>query len=228
MNDFSSLCVSPWLRVDPNTWEVLEVLEENYIHSWKMRPWSYQPPIYPQEAIDSARATTSLMCEKILAKITWWKRVLRWNNRGSDILLRNGKKLEAKVWRVWNSAVVKQNQLFEFDADFWWFLYYATKNNLPPSYFTSQNIKISQTEYLLRNIKLKVAFIFPTNVIRYYWNTTPVKKWIISTTGIAHRPLAVSRAETLFHDTEILGERFESFFTYGKYTFPVKTIDFSV
>lgn len=217
------MSLEPGFSINPETWEVQRI-ETDTIQAWSVRPWSYAPSSYPQQAIDLARATTSLLCENVLSKYTWWKRVARWNNRGSDILLKDGRKLEAKVWRVGNSAVIKENQLRD-DADFFGFVFYRTKNNLPPSYYTSKNYQNPAWE-LLRRIQIVVALILPKDAIVYYYNTAPVKKGIISTTGIAHRPLALSRAEALFYNAEVPWNRSESVFFYGRHNFPVKTIDF--
>lgn len=186
------------------------------------------PPKYLQSSIDSARETTSELCEKVLAKVTLWKRVKRWNNRWHDLLLKDWLKLEAKVGRLWNSAVIKQNQLFDFDADLWGFLFYRTIGNFPPSFYTSQERKISAKEYLLRNISIVWVYIFPTQVMKYHWNTTSVQKWTISTTWINHKPFAISRANQIMIDENIPGLRQEKGFKYGRHEFPVKTIDFKL
>lgn len=199
---FKSNSISPWVVVDPETWEILKFLEENN-ERWIQRPWSFTPPIYTQDSIDCARSVTSNLCEKVIARVSSWSRVKKWNNRWHDIVTRKWVKIEAKVWRIWNSAVIKENQLFKFDASFWWFLFYRTLKNLPPSYYTSLKRNISPVAMLKRSITLEVAYILPTEVMRYYWNTAWVKKWVISTTWIAHRPFACSRAEWLINNAEI-------------------------
>lgn len=221
---FDELTISPGMRVDPLTWEILEEFDDSY-SIWSVRPWSYMPPKYSQQAIDTARSTTSILCEEVLAKVTNWKRVRRWNNRGHDIILPDDWRLEAKVWRIWNAAVIKENQLFEFDATFWGFMFYRTFTNMPPSFYTSQEKWISPSTYLLRNIDIVSVFIFSSEVMRYYWNSTPVKKWIISTSWISHKPFAISRAHSLFEDTDVPGERATYEFSHGRHSFDVKSID---
>ena len=227
ISKYKSYSISPWVTVDPNTWEILKFLEEN-IQKSSQRPWSYTPPIYTQNSIDCARFVTSELCEKIIARVSSWRRVKRWNNRWYDIVTKNGSKIEAKVWRIWNSAVIKENQLFEFDANFWWFVFYRTLKNLPPSYYTSQKRNISPAAMLKRNISIEVAYILPTNVMRYYWNTALVKRWVISTTWIAHRPFAYSRAEWLLSDKAVPWTRAERKMQYWRHNFPVRSIDFNL
>jgi hypothetical protein len=171
---------------------------------------------------------TSDLCERVISNITQWRRVKRWNNKWYDIISSNWDKIEAKVWRVWNSAVVKQNQLFEFDSDFWGFLFYRTIKNLPPSYYTSKKNAIWPVATLKRNISIEIAYIFPTEVMRYFWNTANVKRWMISTTWISHRPLANSRAEWLIKNYEIPWTRWEKEFQYWRHKFSVKSIDFNL
>jgi hypothetical protein len=221
---FDELVISPGLRVDPITGEILEEFWDT-TKEWKVRSWSYVPPRYSQEAIDTARETTSVLCEQVLSRITRWRRVKRGNNRGHDIVLKDWRKLEAKVWRIGNAAVVKQNQLFDFDANFWGFLFYRTLANYPPSFFTSQNMNIAPSTNLLRNIDIDSVFIFPTNAMRFFWNSTSVKKWVISTSGIAHKPFALSRAENLFMNSKVPGRRNRESYNYGRHSFEVKSID---
>lgn len=220
---YRKLSQEPGLSIDPNTWEV-EQIDAGNVQVWIIRPWSYTAPKFSQESIDLARATTSILCENIIARITQWKRVQRWNNRGSDIVLPDGTKIEAKVWRIGNSAVIKKEQMM-WGAHYYGLTYYRTENNHPPSYFTSRDY-INPAWELLRRISIEVALILPVATIIYYYNTAPVKKWIISKTGIEHKPLALSRARALLDNPEIPWERFESMVTYWRHTFPVKSIDF--
>lgn len=226
-SEFKTHSIAAWVSVDPDTWEILSVLEESN-NAGIVRPGSFHPPIYSQRAIDQARSVTSDLCEKIIANITHWKRIRRWNNRWHDIITQSWNKIEAKVWRIGNSAVIKENQLFQFDANYWWFVFYRTSRNLPPSYFTSLDNNIWPVATLKRNISIEVAFILPTEVMRYYWNTADVKRGVISTTWISHRPFVVSRAEALLLNNQIPGERCVTQKAYWKHTFPVKSIDFEL
>jgi len=225
--EFKTHSIAAWVSVDPETWEVLSVLEEE-TNSGIVRPGSFSPPMYSQLAIDQARSVTSELCERIIAHITDWKRIKRWNNRWHDIVTPSWHKIEAKVWRVGNSAVIKENQLFQFDANYWWFVFYRTTKNLPPSYFTSLENNIWPIATLKRNISVEIAYILPSEVMRYYWNTADVKRWVISTTWISHRPSVVSRAEALLLNEQVPGERFASKKSYLKHNFPVKSIGFEL
>jgi hypothetical protein len=215
------------VSVNPDTWEIIKILTDNHT-KWSQRPWNYAPSTYSQSSIDCARFVTSDLCERVISKISWWRRVKRWNNKGYDIVTNDWKKIEAKVWRIWNSAVVKENQLFDFDANYWGFIFYRTIKNLPPSYYTSLAKKISPAAELRRNISIEIAYILPTEVMRYYWNTAWVKKWIISTTWIAHRPFTYSRAEWLINNPEVPWNRIERNFQYWKHNFLVKSINFTL
>ena len=224
---FTAHSISPWVSVDPETWEIISILESNN-PQWHIRPGSYMPPKYSQESIDCARRVTSELCERVIAQISTWKRIKRWNNKWHDIVTKNWTKIEAKVWRIWNSAVIKENQLFQFDANYWWFVFYRTIRNLPPSHFTSQKSSLSPASLLKKNISIEIAYILPTEVMRYYWNTAWVKKWVISTTWISHRPFANSRAQWLLDDIRVPWNRMEKRFQYGKHDFPVKSINFNL
>ncbi|MCD5375432.1 hypothetical protein LR010_03215 [Candidatus Gracilibacteria bacterium] len=225
MSDFNNLSISAGYRVDSETGEIIEQLEPNIFNTGIQRPGSYTPSMYTQKSIDIARETTSVLCEKVLSKCTGGRRVQRKNNRGHDIVLPDGSKLEAKVGRIGNSAVIKENQLFDFDSNFWGFMFYRTIKNLPPSFYTSLENNRSPKENLLRNLKIDTVFIFPTKVIRYYWNTASVKRGRISSTGITHRPLTISRAFELLSDlNNIPGIRYLGIQKYCKNDIPLKTV----
>ena len=68
---------------------------------------------YPQSAIDETRRVTSLLCERCISSCVWWRRTRSWNTKWYDIMTHKGIKFEAKVWRIWNAAVIKQKQLYE-------------------------------------------------------------------------------------------------------------------
>lgn len=210
--------------MDPQTWEIADIAFR--------KPWyngKYIQPSYSQRAIDTVRLVTSPLWENTLCHITKGRRVKRWNNRGYDINLPTGAKMEAKVGRIWNSAVIKRNQLDDLsDQDFYWLVYYRTTGNKPPSFFTSQETQIWPIANLKRNISIQAAFIFPQPLMVYYYNESDVVEWKISTTWIHHKPIAFSRAMDLFESDVSNFSKQVLDVLYGRHTVKVYTVGYDL
>lgn len=224
MSDFNTLSITPWaVLLDQNTGEIWDIAW--FMEKTQVRVWKYIEPIYSQEAIDTVRSVTSPFWEQVLCSITWWKRVKKWNNKWYDVILPNGNIMESKIWRIGNSAVIKREQL-EFMNEDWLYgiVYYRTTNNHPPSYFTSQKKSISPQEYLKRNMQIDSVFIFPKSYIVYYYNTSDVREWKISTTWVRHKPITHSRASKLFDSNpwRDLAKIYEG--SFGRHSFSVYAI----
>ncbi len=198
MKDFEELSKLPWFLVNPETGE-LDKLDFKKAVGWKGK---YIIPSYSQTVIDAVRLITSPLWEKVLCKITGGKKVKQENNKGYDILLPNWDNLEAKVWRIGNSAVIKRNQLdYLGEDDYYGIVFYRTTENKPPSYFIAQKETIDEWIICLkRNISLEAAFLFPKPIMVHYYNTSNLVEWIISSTWIHHKPIAYARALDLFEE----------------------------
>lgn len=193
------MSVSPWVEVNPETWEIINDLEHN--RGAPKESKKHIPSKYSQRSIDLVRMVTGEACEDILSKITKWKSVKRWNNRWFDIFLKDWKRIEAKVWRTNKPAVVKESQLWEL-SDFYGFVYYSTKWWFPPSYYTSRENGLSSTVDLKRNIFFRFAVILPSPVVTYHYNTIDTVRRIISTTWVAHRGMSKNQAIALYDSNE--------------------------
>lgn len=223
--DFAALSQSPWIEVDPTTWEIVKDLENNQWFS--NRKWVYVPPSYKQSAIDLARNTTWEMCERLLCKITWWKRVRRKNNKWFDIILPDKSRLESKVWRTNKPAVIKETQLI-WDTEYYGLMYYETNDRLPPSHFTSIENWYSPTENLKRNIRFRFAIILPKPVLIYYYNTSNTVRWVISSTWIAHRGISMRQAEKLFLDNPWGNLSFVDWKTFWKHKVEIMSLGYNL
>ncbi len=162
MSDFSKLSREPGSSIDPETWEVQinPLFQSLWNTSWE-KAGKYIEPGFSQFAIDTARAFTSSLCESVLSHITSWKKVKRGNNKGFDILLPNNARLEAKMWRIGNSAVIKRSQLiFLWATGYYGLLYYRTTHNKPPSSFMNKLILLPRLKILWEIYLLKLLLSF--------------------------------------------------------------------
>ncbi len=223
--DFESLSQYPGSRVDLETWEITDITHIQW--DVKTRVGKYIEPSYNQSAIDAVREVTSPLWEDVLCTITWWERVKRGNNKWFDILLPDGVTMEAKIWRIGNSAVIKKEQLMHLSNDWYYgIVYYRTNWNLPPSYFTAKEwLKISPAEYLRRNISIQAAFLLPKSYIVYYYNESDLAEGRISTTGVKHKPIAFSRAMELFQSNVWWGKQSTTTQKFWRHDIEVYSID---
>ena len=137
--------------------------------------------------------------------------------------------MEVKIWRVWNSVVIKRAQLeFLWNKWFYSLVYYRTKDNLPPSYFTSKQTLIKPEAYLKRNIKIESMFIFPQPSIVMFYNTSNLAEWTIRSTGIKHKPLCLSRGIKLYNENELGYEMYEDEVSYGKHQIQIYSLGYNI
>lgn len=224
MGNFKELSIEPGYSVHPHTWEMTEIIFPQQQHGWKSILSSYT-----QRAIDTVRNVTSPLWESVLCHITWWKRIKRGNNPWFDIVLPNDTHMEVKVGRIWNSAVIKKDQLTTLsEQDYYGIVYYRTKGNKPPSYYTSQDNKLSPVVNLKRNISIEAAFILPQPLMVYYYNNSNLVEGKIRTTWLKHKPMAFTRAMDLF-DTEVKEfQKKVSNILYGRHEIQVFSVGYDI
>lgn len=229
MNSINSPLLVPWFLVNQETWEMIDMSISDVVWATKKKVWAYMKPWYKQSDIDQVREVTSPLWEDVLCALLGWKKMKKNNNKWYDIVLPWWEPMEAKVWRIWGKAVIKKHQLDCIEEDwFYGIVYYRTTGNSVPSSFIAKDTKLDSKTYLKRNISLQSIFIFPKFYMVSFYNTTHIKEWKISTTGVLHKGLSYTSAQWLFSENINQVKKYRSTMSYGKHDIDIYSIGYEV
>lgn len=228
MTAFEKLSIEPWVSVDIHTGETQELAEK--VHS--AFNWIMTPSSYSRESTTIATNVTSAFWEEILRYLTKGKRVKRQNNRWFDIILPDGRKMEAKTGKTqWGWVVIKKEQLGIIKpTDFYGLVFYETTGAISPSHFTSQELSISPEANLKRNLHIISVFILPRPVVVYYYNTCGLRertirgRWWIRKFKNMRRTGAMRMFMREYPELT----KFETERTYWRHTFPVYSLWYEI
>lgn len=191
-----------WAWIDKSSWEIVYIESERNDIIKKVQ--SIIESSYSQDDIHRVQQITWPLWEDMVCKLFWCKKNKNKNHKWHDATLKDWTQVEVKVGRIWNSAVIKRNQLEIIDENSYYILvYYRTTNNLPPTHFMANSKSISWWEYLKRNMFFESIFVFPKKYIIYFYNTSKVKEGTIKWTWKKHKPICKKNALSLFLETNI-------------------------
>lgn len=198
------ISITPGFWIDTITWETekIEILQCNWLAREKVLE------IVDNPHSNNVKKVTSKLAEDLACKLIWCKKVSKKNNKWFDALLCSWEQVEIKIWRIWNAAVIKKNQLEILESNWYYVLiFYRTINNLPPTHIIQKAIDekmlISPETYLKRNILVESIFVMPRSYIVYYYNSKYVKERLIKSDLRKIKPICQTNALHLFKEVDL-------------------------